>query len=143
LPANASQAAGVQLVETLGANLDEIVMSFPTTAQAAEAYQNFAATTNSCSWESTQDQVTTKFSAALDTNVQTLDSASTVWQLQGALQGTLAGGPPVHEGGIMVVRAGNVDAFAFVAVDTGNQPDLPTIENNIAPAVASQLASNN
>ena len=115
-------------------------MSFPTTAQASQAYASFASAASPCSWQSTFDQVTTDFSTALDTNVQPFDSASTLWQVQGQLQG--APGAPIHEGAYMVVRAGNMDAFAFVAVDANNQPDLSTIESGIAPAIAGRLASN-
>jgi hypothetical protein len=142
VPTSATPSAGVELVNALGAKVAEVVVSFPTTAEASQAYGNFASATSPCSWRSTVDQVTTQFSTVQDTNVQTFDSASTLWQVQGELQGSGSGGTPGNDGAVMVVRAGSFDAFAYIAVDPNNDPDLPTIESSIAPEIASQLASN-
>jgi hypothetical protein len=141
VPANATQAVGVDLVSALGAQVAEVVESFPTAAEASQAYSSFAAGASPCSWQATVDQVTTQFSTVQVTNVQTFDSASALWQVQGELQGFGAGGTPGNDGAVMVVRAGSFDAFAYIAVDPNNDPDLPTVENSIAPEIASQLAS--
>lgn len=138
LPANPSKSQAGGLSEALGAKLYEVADSFPTTAAASQAYTKFTSTTNNCSWENTSKEGTTsQFTAVADSNAPNLDSESSMWDIEGVPVGL--GGAPSHDGAMCAVQSGNLDAFAFIAVDTSNSPSLTTIVNSIEPALAHKL----
>jgi len=141
-PANPPESAGVQLSEDLGPVVGEVVESFPTVEQASQAYESFVTSEDGCSWMPSGASM--RFTAVRDSNARNLGTASAaVWEVQGTFSGILSGGGPMHEGAFIAVRSGNVDAFALIAGGKGfvGPPDMPTIEQKIAPALASKLES--
>ena len=141
LPADPLQSTAVSISEPAGAQLDEVVESFPTMAVATQAYASFVSNTNNCSWTSTsQGGATTKYTAVNDGAAPSLDSASSLWDIQGAPVGDLGVGS-AHDGAISVVRSGTLDAFAWMGVDSSSSPSMATIESNIEPLLASELPS--
>jgi hypothetical protein len=140
LPAGPSKSAAVKLEESLGAILYEVVDSFPTTSKASQAYTSFSSSANNCSWQNTSNLgLTTQFQVVSDSTAPTLDSASNLWDVQGAPIGSISNVAPSHDGAICAVQSGNLDAFAYVKVDTSNSPTLTVLENNIEPALAHKL----
>ena len=142
LPPDPLQSTAVSLSESVGAQLDEVVESFPTGADASQAYASFVSNTNNCSWTSTsQDGVTSKFTSVNDGGAPSFDSASILWDIQGALAGNLGGGSSAHDGAICAVRSGTLDAFAWIGVNSSNSPTMTTIESDVEPMLANQLPS--
>lgn len=138
LPASPSKSEAVGLSETLGATLDEVVDSFPTPEDASQAYTSFTSSENNCSFQNTDKEgVTTQFTVVPDSNAPNLDSASGLWDVEGVPVGL--GGSSSHDGAVIAVRSGNLDAFAYILVDTSNSPSMTTLESNIEPALASKL----
>lgn len=138
LPDNPSRSAAVELSQDLGAKLYEVVDFFPSSADAAQAYSKFTSTTNNCSWQNTSQGNTSQFTAVTDTNAQSLDSASSLWDVQGAPVGPLNVAPS-HDGAMCAVRSGNIDAFLQVIVDSSNSPSMTVLENTIEPLLANKL----
>jgi hypothetical protein len=139
LPTSPSTSKAVKLTEANGALLYEVVDSFPSAASASQAYESFTSATNSCTWQKTSNLGTTsQFTAVSDSNAQNLDSASSLWDIQGVPEG-LANVTPSHDGAICAVQSGNLDAFAFINVDVSNSPSMTILENNIEPALAHKL----
>ena len=139
LPGSPIKSAAVELEAGGGAKLWEFVDSFSSTAAASQAYAAFASTVNNCSWQSTSSAGTTsKFTAMPDSNAPSLDSASGLWDVEGAPEGSLNVAPS-HDGAIIAVRSGRFDAFALIAVDASNNPSLTVLESNIEPALAGKL----
>ena len=138
LPASPSKSETIGLYEALGAKLYEVVDSFPTAADASQAYTSFTSSTNNCSWQNTSKEGnTSQFTAVADSNAPNLDSASSLWDIEGF--DVSLDDSPSHDGAICAVRSGNLDAFAFIAVDASNWPSLTIIEKNIEPALAGKL----
>ncbi len=138
LPASPSKSEAVGLSEALGAKLYEVVDSFPTAADASQAYTSFTSTTNNCSWQNTtKEGNTSQFTAVADSNAPNLEAASSLWDIEGS--DVSLDDSPSHDGAICAVRSGNLDAFAFIVVDASNSPSLTIIENNIEPALAGKL----
>ena len=138
LPTNPSKSQTVGLSETLGAKLYEVFDSFSTTAAASQAYASFTSSTNNCSWQNTSNEGnTSQFTAVPDSNAPNLDSASNLWDIEGF--DVVLHDSSSHDGAICAVRSGNLDAFAYITVDTSNSPSLTTIENKIEPALAGKL----
>jgi hypothetical protein len=141
LPADPLQSTAVSISESAGAQLDEVVESFPTIAVASQAYASFVSNTNNCSWTSTSQQgATSKFTAVNDSNAPSLGSASSLWDIQETLGG-LSGGSSAYDGAIWAVRSGTLAAFAWIGVDSSNSPSMATIKSNIEPTLANQLPS--
>ncbi len=139
LQASPAKSAAVELEAAAGAKLWEVVDSFSSAASASQAYTNFTSTVNNCSWQSTSSAGTTsKFTAVADSNAPNLDSASGLWDVQGAPEGSLDVAPS-HDGTIIAVRSGKFDAFAFITVDSSNNPSLTVLENNVEPTLAGKL----
>jgi hypothetical protein len=139
LPGNPIKSAAVELESGSGAKLWEVVDTFSSAGSASQAYTSFANTANNCSWQSTSNLGTTsKFTAVPDSNAPSLDSASGLWDLQGAPEGSLDVAPS-HDGAFIAVQSGKFVAFAQVAVDASNNPSLTVLESNIEPAMASAL----
>jgi hypothetical protein len=138
LPVSPSKSEAVGLSEALGAKLYEVVDSFPTAADASQAYTSFTSTTDNCSWQNTtKEGNTSQFTAVADSNAPNLDAASSLWDIEGSDMSL--DDSPSHDGAICAVRSGNLDAFAFIVVDASNSPSLKIIENNIEPALAGKL----
>jgi len=130
----------VKLTEVLGAQLYEVVDYFPTAASASQAYASFTSATNNCSWQNTSKEgVTSQFTAVADSNAQNLDSASSLWDIQGVP--VALGGAASHDGAICAIQSGNLDGFTFIAVDTSNSPSMTALEGNIEPTLARKLQS--
>ncbi len=139
LPTSSSTSRAEKLTEALGAQFYEVVDSFPSAASASQAYTSFVSSTNNCSWQNTNNLGTTsQFNDVPDSNAPSLDSASGLWDIQGAPVGSL-NIQPSHDGAICAVRSGNLDAFAFILVDGSNSPSMTLLENNIEPALAKSL----
>ncbi len=83
--------------------------------------------------------MTSQFTAVCDGNAQNLDSASSLWDVQGVLVGNLGGGAASHDGAICAVQSGKLDAFALITVDNSNSLSMTTLENIIEPALARKL----
>ena len=138
LPASPSKSEAVELSEALGARLVEVVDSFPTAEDASHAYTSFTSSENNCSYENTDKEgVTSQFTVVPDSNAPNLDSASSLWDVEGVP--VALGGSSSHDGAISAVRSGNLDAFAYIIVDTSNSPSMTMLENNIEPALARKL----
>jgi hypothetical protein len=138
LPASPSKSEAVELSEALGARLVEVVDSFPTAEDASQAYTSFTSSENNCSFENTNKEgVTSQFTVVPDSNAPNLDSASSLWDVEGVP--VALGGSPSHDGAVAAVRSGNLDAFAYIIVDTSNSPSMTMLENNIEPALARKL----
>jgi len=138
LPASPAKSEAVELSEALGAKLVEVVDSFPTAEDASQAYTSFASSENNCSYENTNKEgVTSQFTVVPDSNAPNLDSASSLWDVEGVPVGL--GGSPSHDGAIIAVQSGNLDAFAYILVDSSNSPSMTILENNIEPALARKL----
>jgi hypothetical protein len=139
LPGSPIKPAAVELESGSGAKLWEVVDTFSSATSASQAYTNFANTVNNCSWQSTSSVGTTsKFTAVPDSNAPSRASASGLWDVEGAPEGDLDVAPS-HDGAIIAVQSGKFDAFAYVAVDTGNNPSLTVLESNIEPTLAGKL----
>ena len=139
LPASPIKSAAVELESGSGAKLWEVVDTFSSAASASQAYATFATAVNNCSWQSTSSAGTTsKFTAVPDSNAPSLASASGLWDVQGAPEGSLDVAPS-HDGAIIAVQSGNYDAFALIAVDASNNPSLTDLESNIEPTLAGKL----
>jgi len=141
-PANPSKSAGVQISGLPGPTVGEIVESFPTVEQASQAYESFVASENDCSWTDSSNGVTRRLTPVPDSGAQTVGSTSTVWDVQSTFIGILSGGAPLHVGALIAVRSANVDCFALVgSPGPADPPDLSTIEQTIAPMLASKFES--
>jgi hypothetical protein len=139
LPGSPVKSAAVELESGSGAKLWEVVDTFSSATSASQAYTNFANTVNNCSWQSTSSAGTTsKFTAVPDSNAPSLASVSGLWDVEGAPEGDLDVAPS-HDGAIIAVQSGKFDAFAYVAVDTGNNPSLTVLESNIEPTLVVKL----
>lgn len=139
LPGSPIKSAAVELEAAGGARLWEVVDSFSSAAAASQAYGAFASTVNNCSWQSTSSLgSTSKFTAVPDSNAPSLDSASGLWDIQGAPEGSIDSAPS-HDGAIIAVRSGRFDAFAYIVVDGTNNPSLTVLENTIEPTLSQKL----
>jgi hypothetical protein len=138
LPASPAKSSAEELSEMLGARFYEVVDTFPSTAAASQAYVNFASAVNNCQWQNSNEGTTSQFTAVADSGAQNLDSASTLWDIQGTPIGNL-NIQPSHDGAICAVRSGSLDAFAFIIVDSSNSPTMTELESSIEPAMANEL----
>lgn len=138
LPSNPLQSTAISLSKSPGAQLDEVVESFPTIAVASQAYASFVSITNNCSWTGTsENNVISKFTAVNDSSAPSLGSASSLWDIEESIG--LSGGSSAYDGAICAVRSGTLDAFAWIGVDSSSSPTMTTVQNNIAPILANQL----
>jgi hypothetical protein len=138
LPTSPSRSQAVELSESNGARLYEIADSFSSAARASQAYASFTSAANNCQWQNTNKEgVTSQFTVVADSNGPNLDSASSLWDIQGVP--VALGGAPSHDGAMCAVQSSNLDAFAVIIVDSSNSPSMTILENNIEPALANKL----